>query len=83
MPTFIGKPKKPKTPGPYEPATHAEEKAERESRFVAEVYVNRRKVGEHRAPTEEQAHAAAETDKRKYPNSRVSIILREAPRVKK
>jgi hypothetical protein len=73
MPTFIGKPK-PKSP--------IEQKAEQESQYVAEVYVNRRKVAEHRAATEEQAMSAAKQDRSKYPGARASIVMREAPRSK-
>jgi hypothetical protein len=74
MPTFIGHPKEPPNP--------AEQRAEQVSQHVAEVYVNRRKVGEHRAATEEEALAQARQDKQKYPGARVNIVLREAPRSK-
>ena len=74
MPTFIGKPKEPPNP--------SEQRAEQVSQHVAEVYVNRRKVGEHRASTEEEALAQARQDKAKFPGARVNIVLREAPRSK-
>jgi hypothetical protein len=74
MPTFIGKPKG--------PPNSAEKRAETESQHVAEVYVNRRKVGEHRAATEEEALSAARQDKQKYAGARVSIVMRDAPRSK-
>ena len=77
MPTFIGKPKQHAPPNP------AEQRAERESQYVAEVYVNRRKVAEHRASTEGEAMQAANADKQKYAGARVSTVLREAPRSKK
>jgi len=73
MPTFVGKPKA-KQPVDLE--------AERNSAHIAEVYVNRRKVGEYRGETEESARAQANAAKAKYANQggRVSIVLREAPR---
>lgn len=74
MPTFIGKPK--------EPPNLSEQRAEQVSQHVAEVYVNRRKVGEHRAATEDQALSQARQDKAKFPGARVNIVLREAPRSK-
>jgi hypothetical protein len=74
MPTFIGKPKQPPNP--------VEQRAEQQSQHVAEVYVNRRKVGEHRAATRQEAMAAAEQDEAKYPGARTNIVLRTAPRSK-
>lgn len=77
MPTFIGKPKQHAPPNP------AEQRAERESQYVAEVYVNRRKISEHRAATESEAIQAAQADKQKYAGARVSTVIREVPRSKK
>jgi hypothetical protein len=74
MTTFIGKPKGPPNP--------QEQQAEKASQFISEVYVNRRKVAEHRAATEEEAYSAAKADKAKYKGARVSINTREAPRSK-
>ena len=75
MPQFVGKPRKPPNP--------AEQRAEQESQHVAEVYVNRRKVGEHRGSTEAEVLSQAQQDKQKYAGARVSVVLREAPRSKK
>ena len=75
---FVGRPKK--TPQYMAPSNAVEKQAEEKSHYVAEVYVNRRKVGEHRAATEQEAFAAAKQDKQKFPGARVSIIMREAPR---
>lgn len=71
---FVGKPKQ---------VNPAEQKAEQQSQHVAEVYVNRRKVAEHRAATEGEAMSAAQQDKAKYAGARVSIVMRDAPRSKK
>lgn len=73
---FVGKQKQHQPPNP------AEQRAERESEHVAEVYVNRRKVGEHRAATRQEAMSAAEADENKYAGARVSIVMRKAPRSK-
>ena len=72
---FIGKPKQPNP---------AQQEAERSSAFVSEVYVNRRKVAEHRGATEEEAMAQAKNTKAKYgkPGVHVEIRSREAPRGK-
>jgi len=72
---FVGKPKQPPNP--------AEQKAEQASSHIAEVYVNRRKVGEHRGASEAEVMQAAQADKAKYAGARVSVVLREAPRSKK
>jgi len=69
--------------GKKQPPNPSEERAEKVSQHVAEVYVNRRKVGEHRAATRQEAMAAAEADENKYPGARVSIVMRKAPRTKK
>jgi hypothetical protein len=74
---FVGKPKQQTQPNP------AEQRAEQQSAHVAEVYVNRRKVGEHRGASQAEVTQAAEADKAKYKGARVSIVLREAPRSKK
>lgn len=71
---FIGKPKPPPNPD--------EKRAEAASVHVAEVYVNRRKVAEHRAATREEAMAQAKADEAKYPGARTSVVLRTAPRSK-
>lgn len=76
MPKFIGKPRN-------EPPDPTVQRAEHESQHVAEVYVNRRKVGEHRAATQAEALSQAEQDKQRYAGARVSVVLREAPRSKK
>jgi hypothetical protein len=68
---FIGKPKS------KDPIVS---KAEHESQWVAEVYVNRRKVAEHRAANEAAAHSQAVADRSKYPGA--EIRMREAPRGK-
>ena len=74
---FVGKPR------PTPPDNAAEQRQiENETQHIAEVYVNRRKVAEHRASTAQKAHELAEQDKSKYAGQRVSIILREAPRVR-
>ena len=74
---FIGKPKQSTAPNPVE------QRAEQQSQHVAEVYVNRRKVGEHRGATRAEVVAAAEADEAKYKGARTNIVLREAPRSKK
>jgi hypothetical protein len=72
---FVGKPKQKAQPSPEE------QRAERESLHVAEVYVNRRKVGEHRGATRAEALAAAEAEERKY-GADAKILVRKAPRSK-
>ena len=73
---FVGKPKARPAANP------AEQRAEQQSVHVAEVYVNRRKVAEHRGATEQEVISAANADKAKYKGARVSVNLREAPRSK-
>jgi len=70
---FIGKPRQPNP---------AQEQAERSSAYVSEVYVNRRKVGEFRGATEEEALSQARASKAKYskPGAHVEVRSREAPR---
>lgn len=72
---FVGKQKQPPNPD--------EKRAEQASQHIAEVYVNRRKVAEHRGATEAEVTSAAQADKQKYAGARVSVVLREAPRSKK
>ena len=66
----------------HEPPNPSEKRAEVESQHVAEIYVNRRKVGEHRGATRQEAISAAEADEKKYPGARVEIRMRTAPRGK-
>jgi hypothetical protein len=73
---FIGKPKQ------QTPPDLGAERAEKVSQHVAEVYVNRRKVGEFRGATRQEAMSKAEQEEAKYKGSRVSINMRQAPRSK-
>jgi hypothetical protein len=70
---FIGKPHQ-KSP--------VEQQAEAKSAHVAEVYVNRRKIAEHRGASEEEALSAARQEKAKYPGAKIEIRMRDAPRSK-
>lgn len=67
MPKLVGKP------------ANAQEKAVQDSRYVASLYVARRKVWEGRAASHEQASHLAEQEKHKYPNTKSTIVIRESP----
>lgn len=70
MPRLVGRPK------PTQDS--AEERAVENSRYVAQLYVKRRKVWEGRAANEDEAYARAKQEKAKYPNSRAHIVVNEA-----
>ena len=70
MPKLVGRPGAP---------TNATEKAVEDSRYVASLYVARRKVWEGRGKSHEEVSHLAEEQKKKYPNTKSSIVIRETP----
>lgn len=58
---------------------NAQEKAVAESRYVASLYIDRKKVWEGRAASYQEASNLADQQKRKYPNTKSSIVIRESP----
>lgn len=70
---LVGKPR----PNPNSP--NASERAVGQSRYVASLYVARRKVWEGRASSHQEASNLAEQQKHKYPNTKSAIVIRESP----
>lgn len=58
----------------------AVERAAEETRFVAQLYIARKKVWEGRAASHAEASRMAEQQKSKYPNVRSTVVITEAPR---
>ena len=64
MPRLVGK-------------TAGERQAEN-TRFVAKLFVSRRKVWEGRASTHEEASRKAQAEKAKYPGAKSTVVIDEA-----
>lgn len=69
---FVGKPRP--------PASTPAERAVDESRFVASLYVNRKKVWEGRASSEEEAARLAREEKSKHKGVKTTTTITESPR---
>jgi hypothetical protein len=54
------------------------EKAAEQTRFVAQLYVARKKVWEGRANSHEEASNMAKQEKAKYPGARSTVVIKEA-----
>ena len=56
------------------------EAAVQQTRFVAQLYIARRKVWEGRANSYEEASNMAKREKQKYPDTKSTIVIRESNR---
>jgi hypothetical protein len=70
---FVGKPT-----GGTEPNASASDRQVEDTKYVAQVYVNRRKMWEYRANTESEAFTKASTEQKKYKGSNSIIVVRKA-----
>jgi hypothetical protein len=61
------------------PQPSAGDRAAEETKYVAQVYVNRRKMWEYRANTESEAYSKASAEKKKYKGTNSIIVVRQAP----
>jgi hypothetical protein len=70
---FVGKPA-----GGAETSSSASDRQVEETKYVAQVYVNRRKMWEYRANTESEAFSKASVEQKKYKGSNSIIVVRKA-----
>jgi hypothetical protein len=66
---------KPRTSAPAASGEGGQSDVERETKYVAQVYVNRRKVWEGQGSSEDQVYQQAKTQKQKYESRGMNAVI--------